>query len=182
MRITGREKIAIFALAAGLWESWKDAYINSRETTPEEMQKRDVDSSIVTRWKQRTEVQKAWNEAQEKLQKIRQKEIEKALETERGKEEGEKTEENAGGNKRTKETKQNAVDYYDPKNQRTQINRIIQEAQDDPKTQLDAIKAIQQTQRDDRQAAREGKTVRVYLPLTCDTCPLAAKAREKAQK
>ena len=74
------------------------------------------------------------------------------------------------------------IDYYDPANQRTQINRIIAESDDDPKTQLDAIKTIQQTQRDDKQAARDQKQVRSYLPLRCESCPLYAKAAAKAIK
>ena len=52
--------------------------------------------------------------------------------------------------------------------------RIIAESSDDPKTQLDAIKAIQQTQRDDRQAAKDSQIQRFYTPIQCRDCIIKA--------
>ena len=179
---TSREKAILFALAAGQIETWQEAFILARDEPEEETRKLKNIRSSVTHWKQHPVTQTAWKHALERLQDLKDNILIEHDKQNPAEKETEGKGNETGDNKRTKETKQNAVDYYDPKNQRTQINRIIQEAQDDPKTQLDAIKAIQQTQRDDRQAAREGKTVRVYLPLTCDTCPLAVKARGKAQK
>ena len=87
--------------------------------------------------------------------------------------------ETAGDSERTKPAKAGRIDYYDPQNQRRTINAIIDKAQDDPKTQLDAIKAIQQTQRDDRQAAKDNQIQRYYTPVSCRLCPFKAKAAKK---
>ena len=92
---------------------------------------------------------------------------------ERAKEEGRKEKE-TGDNERTQTETKTRIDYYDPANQRKQINRIIEESSDDPKTQLDAIKAIQQTQRDDRQAAKDSQIQRFYSPVQCRECIIKA--------
>ena len=172
---TKREKAILFALAAGKIESWHEAFILARDEIEESAKDLKNINSSVTHWKQHPITQIAWKHANERLQDL------KSLAAEDGRKEGEKEgrKKEAGRNEALKTAGASKVDYYDPENQRKQINKIIQQAQDDPKTQLDAIKAIQQTQRDDKQAAREGKTVRIYLPLSCDICPLAQKAREK---
>ena len=172
---TKREKAILFALAAGQLESWQEAFILARDESEESARDLKNIKSSVTHWKQHPVTQTAWKHANERLQDL------KNLAVEEGRKEGEREEREKenGRNEALKTAGVSKVDYYDPENQRKQINKIIQQAQDDPKTQLDAIKAIQQTQRDDKQAAREGKTVRVYLPLSCDICPMAQKARKK---
>jgi len=90
-----------------------------------------------------------------------------------------KKEDEGRDNNRTKLERSGRIDYYNPENQRKQINRIIEQAADDPKTQLDAIKAIQQTQRDDRQAAKDNQIQRFYSPLRCHKCPLYQRRKAK---
>lgn len=175
---TDRENAVLFALAAGYLKSWTEAFILSRQEPEESKNNYKKLSSSVSHWKQHPVTVQAYNEilltVQARDKKIIEDELKK-LQTKQG------PEDNAGDSDSHSRKAKNAVDYYNPENQRNQINKIIAESGDDPKTQLDAIKAIQQTQRDDKQAAREGKTVKVYLPLTCDTCPVLLKAREKAK-
>ena len=172
-RATEKEKAIIFAFAAGFIPSWKEAYILSRETPTE-----SVNSlATVTRWKQREDIRNAYNYAIAFLSKRDEEIKEKAL---REASKGEP--ETPGDNVSTKTRQASKLDYYDPANQRKTINAIIEAAKDDPKTQLDAIKAIQQTQRDDRQAAKDQQTQRIYSPLRCYDCPLHAKALKDSEK
>lgn len=69
------------------------------------------------------------------------------------------------------------VDYSNPENQRKKLNELVNSA-NDPGEALDALKVIISGQKDDRQAAREQKQVRAYLPLTCQDCPLYQKLRK----
>lgn len=180
--ITDREKAILFALQAGYIKTWQEAFILSYNGPEETARNLKKVSSSVTHWKRHPEVVQATEEikqylaARDKL--LIDNEIQK-LNQEQSKEGNEGAN---GGSVRIQERPETGIDYYDPRNQKRQINYIIQQANGDPKTQLDAIKAIQQTQRDDKQAAREGKTVKVYLPLTCDTCPVLARAKEKREK
>ena len=73
------------------------------------------------------------------------------------------------------------VDYSSPAAQRAKLNELINTASD-PGEALDALKVIIQGQRADREAAKEGRVNRVYLPLTCDSCPMYQKARKRAEK
>jgi hypothetical protein len=71
------------------------------------------------------------------------------------------------------------VDYSNPDNRRKLYTQIINRSKDDPKTQLDAAKMFEQIQKDDREAPREQKQSRVYLPLRCEACPLYIRERNK---
>ena len=178
-KATAREEAILFALAAGYIATWKDAYLLSRDKAEAETDADNLNGSIVTRWKQREDINRSYNSALLFLSKRDQAtraQAAKQMQDQRKEEEG------SADSNRTQKAKPANLDYYDPANQRTQINKIIQEAQDDPKTQLDAIKAIQQTQRDDRAAARDQKTVQFYRPLRCRDCPLMQKAERKARK
>lgn len=73
------------------------------------------------------------------------------------------------------------VDYSSPAAQQEKLNELVNTA-DDPGEALDALKVIIQSQKADRDAAREGRVQRVYLPISCDSCPLYQKARKKGQK
>jgi len=84
--------------------------------------------------------------------------------------------ENETGGKKAK-----VVDYSDPTNQARKLNELVNTASD-PGEALDALKVIIQTQKADREAARDQKTVRAYLPLSCYSCPLYEKARKKGGK
>ena len=180
--INPRQKAAVFALAAGILHDWGECYIAAHEARTKEAEILATNYSNVTHWKNQKKIQDYFQEATEKINRDR------ARQHLEGVEEGKKmNDESQAGSSEHTQTKGKTdiapkVDYYDPANQRKQINRIIQEASDDPKTQLDAIKAIQQTQRDDRQAARDQKQVVFHLPLRCDSCPLYEKARRKAAK
>lgn len=71
------------------------------------------------------------------------------------------------------------VDFSNPQERRKQYNTIINNAGDDPKTQLDALKVLEQLQKDDKQAAKDNQIQRFYTPLKCRECPLYEKAKKK---
>lgn len=73
------------------------------------------------------------------------------------------------------------VDYSRPENQTAKLNELINGTKD-PGEALDALKVIISTQKADRDAAKEGRVVRVYVPITCDSCPLYQHARKRAEK
>lgn len=179
MKATDREKAVIFALAAGYIDGWSKAYILSREYSTTQAEEIKSLRPTVTRWKQRDDIQKAYNFAIAALNNRDEATRQKALEEIKTSPEDEGQTTTPADSERTNNQKRSPVDYYDPKNQRTQINKIIAESQDDPKTQLDAIKAIQQTQRDDRQAAKDNQIQRFYTPVNCHFCPLYLKKRPK---
>lgn len=174
-RATGREKAVIFALAAGYLATWKEAYLLSRDKAEGETNPESLNNSIVTRWKQREDITNSYNDALLFLSRRDQ-----ATRAQASKQMSE--EERKEDNNRTEIEKTPRIDYYDPANQRKQINKIIAQSQDDPKTQLDAIKAIQQTQRDDRQAAKDNQIQRFYSPLRCHSCPLHEKEEERQRR
>lgn len=166
--ITDREKAAIYLHLFGGVEDWKLLYLISR---PGEMIQDPKDitylSDLTSKWKNSEKIRDFID-----LVKMDQARKIIAIE-ERAKEEGRKEKEAEESDRTETETK-NRIDYYDPANQRKQINRIIAESSDDPKTQLDAIKAIQQTQRDDRQAAKDSQIQRFYSPVQCRDCIIKA--------
>ena len=73
------------------------------------------------------------------------------------------------------------IDYTNPENQTRKLNELINTASDAGEA-LDALKVIIQGQKADRDAAKEGKTVRAYLPVMCSGCPLYEKAAAKGEK
>ena len=73
------------------------------------------------------------------------------------------------------------VDYSSPAAQQAKLNELVNTA-DDPGEALDALKVIIQSQKADRDAAKEGRVQRVYLPVSCTDCPLYLKARKKGEK
>lgn len=177
--ITDREKAAILALKIGLIQDAKTAYIVAEDKARKDVPQNAL-KSMISKWINSDKV-KTFSDYVERLLADRDADARK-----RGREEernGTRPEESKPAeNERSQHRQAKDVDYYDPANQRKQINRIIQEASDDPKTQLDAIKAIQQTQRDDRQAARDQRQVQAFLPLRCSVCPLMEKARKNTIK
>ena len=64
-----------------------------------------------------------------------------------------------------------SVDYTDPKNQARKLNELVNRA-DNTGEVLDALKVIIATQKADRDAARDGRQVRAYVPIGCNDCPL----------
>lgn len=181
---TDRERAAIFALAAGYITDWKTAFIAADEKETKIVSNYSALHSNVSHWKNCAKVKRLYDDATRFLAIRDQQNRDDASQEERRRIEAQSQDGGREEDSKHTQTKRPAaiVDYYDPVNQRTQINRIIAESDNDPKTQLDAIKAIQQTQRDDKQAARDQKQVRSYLPLRCESCPLYAKAAAKATK
>lgn len=171
MKASEREKAILFALAAGqLADGWKEAFILSSQKSEKDVTNQKNIATSAERWRRRPEILKAYEKALAAVQEL--------------KEEGKPAEDGtgpqlAGDSNRTKPAKPGRIDYYNPENQRKTINAIIDRAQDDPKTQLDAIKTIQQTQRDDRQAAKDNQIQRFYTPVTCKICPLYQKRIKK---
>lgn len=165
--ITDREKAAIYFHLYGHENDWKKLYLISR---PGPMPKTTQDilylGDLASKWKNNPRIKEFLKEETDRQTWQRMKEEERIRE--KAKEEKRQEDNESTDNKRPAAT----VDYYDPKNQRTQINKIIQESSDDPRTQLDAIKAIQQTQRDDKQAAKDQQIQRFYSPVRCNICPI----------
>lgn len=180
MKATEREKAVIFSLAAGYIDSWQKAFILSRDYPIKQAEEIKSLAPTVTRWKQREDIQNAYNYAITALNLRDEETARKAREEASKKDDEETAPQLAGDSNRTKNAKPGRIDYYNPDNQRKTINAIIDKAQDDPKTQLDAIKAIQQTQRDDRQAAKDNQIQRFYMPVACHTCPFKAKKAKKS--
>lgn len=171
MKASEREKAILFALAAGqLADGWKEAFILSSQKPEKDVTNQKNIATSAERWRRRPEILKAYESALKAVQDLK----------EEGKtDEGDTGPQLAGDSNRTKPAKAGKIDYYNPENQRRTINAIIDKAQDDPKTQLDAIKAIQQTQRDDRQAAKDNQIQRFFTPVTCKICPLYQKRTKK---
>ena len=168
MKASEREKAILFVLAAGQLDGgWKEAFILSSQKAEKDVTNQKNITTSAERWHRRPEIMKAYEKALKAVQELK--------EEGRPAEDGTGIEDERGDNNRTKPGKPAKVDYYNPENQRRQINKIIEQSQDDPKTQLDAIKAIQQTQRDDRQAAKDNQIQRFYSPLRCHHCPLYLK-------
>lgn len=181
--ITDREKAAILAYNLGILPDAKTAYFVAEDKAVKDIPQKAL-KSMISKWINSPKFTQ-FDDYVNRLLADRDSDARR-----RGRQEAEKrmqqgdarNEEEAGRSDHAETQPGKTVDYYDPANQRKQINRIIQEASDDPKTQLDAIKAIQQTQRDDRQAARDQKQVKSYLPLRCLSCPLYTKARKNTTK
>lgn len=177
--ITDREKAAILAYKLGIIQDARSAYIAAEDKARKDVPQAAL-KSMVSKWINSPKIVQFSDYVTRLLADRDADARQRGRDEERN---GIKSEEEKPAeSERTQHHQSKPVDYYDPANQRQQINRIIAESSDDPKTQLDAIKAIQQTQRDDRQAARDQKQVQSYLPLRCDTCPLMEKARAKAAK
>ena len=163
--LSDRERAAIFYHVFGGVDDWKVLYLIARDEAPPKDPKDILYlSDLASKWKRSPKIQ-------DFLADVLQEKARQAIAIE---EKAKREEERVEGSERTESKPGRAVDYYDPANQRKQINRIIAESSDDPKTQLDAIKAIQQTQRDDRQAAKDSQIQRFYTPIQCRDCIIKA--------
>lgn len=171
--ITEREKAAIRLHIYGGVNDWRLLFVMAGGEGPGSATGL---ASYVSKWKQSPKIK------QEIADLTRQKALEDEAtirrEIERYEREGKKTDEGVESLRPERETKK-GLDFYDPVNQKKLLNDLINTAKD-PDEKLDALKIITATQRDDRQAAKEGRQVRAYLPLNCSDCPLYLKA--KAQK
>lgn len=165
-----RERAAIcFELLTGTTDRRVLINIARDATATQNASPKSVDA-VASKWYNMQKV-KTYRESLKRLLYQRDEQArEEGRQEERKRKEEEKT---------PKETPKNAADYNDPAQRRKLYNTIIIEAKDDPKTQLDAAKLIEQTQRDDRQAAQERKQTALFLPVSCDICPLMEREREK---
>ena len=163
--LTDREKAAIRLHVFGGVQDWRLLFdmAGGNTTSPRSY------ATFVSRWKTSTkviqEIEAQRRELYARDEAIRQRAREE-IERETSEED-----ESRGSSRR----KRDKIDYFDPKNQREKLNELINEASD-PDEALDALKVLINTQRDDRQAAKEGRQVRAYLPLNCRDCPLYQKA------
>lgn len=73
------------------------------------------------------------------------------------------------------------TDYTNPEAQRKLLNHLINTA-GDGKEKLDALKTIVSMQKDDREAAKDNKVQRFYMPLKCTQCPLHARAEKRRER
>lgn len=166
---TQREKVAIFALAYGLVKTWTETFVLAYDGTPEQARERGGFATIVQRWKNRPDIVATFQDMQNLIyDRDRSNRLQ-------GKKEGERLrdEERGGESIRTKTEppKGQGIDYTKPENQTAKLNELVNNADDIGET-LDALKVIIQTQKADREAAKEGKVVRAYIPMTCNDCPL----------
>lgn len=136
----------------------------------------NINRSTVYKWKCSAKIVELIRDLERKKQDTIDNAVNKALEQIKG---------NEGGNIRTDiengPKKAKIVDYSDPMNQARKLNELVNTATD-PGEALDALKVIMQAQKSDREAAREQRVVRAYLPLTCSECPYLEKARKRAEK
>lgn len=198
-KITLREKAVLLMIAAGLVDDWQEAYFAAEDKSEKDARSIQYPKQQAWRWKRCHKVEStlqefrkmfddmkadARAEGREDGRRQKQMEIDEEIQKDRqtqgeeGKREGDNERPNDEGRARQKIP----VDYSDPAERRKAYNTIIRATADDPKTQLDALKVFEQIQKDDRQAAKEGKQVRAYLPITCDVCPLYSKAKMKLKK
>lgn len=131
--------------------------------------------TLVSRWKRSPKVKAETEHQQREKFTIEQAQRQRweAEKEESEKEEGTGESESQAGRSRSR------TDYTKPDEQKKLLNDLINNAKD-PDAKLDALKIIIAGQRDDRQAAKEGKQVRAFLPLNCRDCILYQ--REKAKQ
>lgn len=185
-KITNREKAAILAVVFGIVDDWTEAYIVAEDKSLEEAKQLKFIASAVSRWRKSDKVKNTVKEFQKLIAdrdaEERQKGREEAFsEITHNQNEDNNESENESECFETKAKRNFAkpIDYSDPENRKRLYNEVIRKAKDDYKTQLDAAKMFEQIQKDDKQAAREQKQVRAYLPIMCKECALYERARLK---
>lgn len=177
-KITDREKAAILMKAAGLVDNWTDVYVIADDKPADDVRKQSSLAASVSRWRNSAKVQKCLSDYEKLL-------ADRDAEQRRIAREEEREKAVAGGSVSTKSNQAgkiaSLVDYSDPVNQARKLNELVNSA-DDPGEALDALKVIISTQKADREAARDNKTVRAYIPITCSDCPLYSRAKNKLSK
>lgn len=173
-RLTEREKSALYMHVFGAVDNWRLLYCiaeNGPAKNPE-----TVEKTAVSKWKNSDKVT-----AYIDTLKRAKYDLLKAAEDQGA----ERARNEHGVNTCTKpETPAPVakfIDYSNPDAQRAKLNELVNTA-DDPGEALDALKVIIQGQRADRDAAKDGRTVRAYVPLGCTSCPLYNGARKGAAK
>lgn len=173
-KLTDREKAAIFWHIFGGVDDWKTLYLAALDepyTGPEKNL-----SDFASKWKRTPKIQEFLQAVQEIRFKILQAAQQKGFEEGRAAVLDNVHTETTAGARSTK-----FVDYSDPANQARKLNELVNTA-DDPGEALDALKVIMQAQKADREAAKDNKIARFYLPLQCSGCPLLEKRRRQLSK
>lgn len=169
--LTLRERVAVKSLVFGIVKNWYEAYEIAYNGQAEDLQKRKALPTIVTRWKNSDLVKDYYNETLYLFKQEQEQRKLAILEEARANDQGK------GESVHTKSRTPQRVDYSNPQNQMQKLNELVNSASDTAET-LDALKVIIQTQKADRDAAREGKQVKAYVPITCNDCPLYRKAKK----
>lgn len=173
-KLTDREKAAIYWHIFGGVDDWKALYLAALDepyTGPEKNL-----SDFASKWKRTPKIQAYIETVRESRFKILQAAQQKGFEEGRAAVMDNVHTEPANGARSTK-----FVDYSDPANQARKLNELVNTA-DDPGEALDALKVIMQAQKADREAAKDNKIARFYLPLQCSGCPLLEKRRRQLPK
>ena len=173
-KLTDREKAAIYWHIFGGVEDWKLLYLAALDE-PYNGPDKSL-SDFASKWKRTPKIQALIEAVRESRFKILQAAQQKGFEEGRAAVRDNIRTETEPGARSTK-----FVDYSDPANQARKLNELINTA-DDPGEALDALKVIIQTQKADREAAKDQKTVRAYIPLQCSGCPLYQKRRQPGPK
>lgn len=183
-RLTTREKAVLFAYAAGIIDNIKDAYIAADDKPQRETENQTAINCSVSRWHNSAKVQNTLQQFK-KMLADRDAEQRQAGRMEERNRDSQAQDMEPAESVRTKAQPAGQlakfVDYSDPANQARKLNELINTA-DDPGEALDALKVIIQTQKADREAAKDQKIVRAYLPVHCAGCPLYEKRRRQPPK
>ena len=173
-RLTPGEIAAVYYHVFGGCQDWRLLYAIADGIKDKQVY--DINHNTVSKWKGMDKITGL----------IQQLTAEKVRNEKTGTEKGNnQDEQQAGGSVRTepgpKLKNSKFVDYSSPAAQQAKLNELVNTA-DDPGEALDALKVIIQSQKADRDAAKEGRVQRVYLPVSCTDCPLYLKARKKVEK
>lgn len=172
-KLTPAEVAAIHLHVYGGASDWLQLYAIADGIKEKDLE--SINRSTVYKWKNSLKIVELIRDLERKKQDTLERAVNSALEQIKEDEGGCVRTENDGTGKRGK-----TVDYTDPSNQARKLNELVNTATD-PGEALDALKVIMQAQKSDREAAREQKQVRAYLPLTCAECPFLEKARKRAK-
>lgn len=164
--LSEREKSAIYYHVFGGVDDWDLLYMIADDNKLNADKDRKYFHQIVSTWKRSDKVQNFIKELRERQidqigeirQRIREEEKNKLFES-------------IDTNNTPDDPGAKIIDYTNPDSQRRKLNLLINQAKDNDEA-LDALKVMIQTQKDDKQAAREQKQQRIYLPLSCSSCPL----------
>lgn len=184
--ITLREKAAVYALVSGVLETWTDCYVVAMQDHEDITRRRAGLATMVARWKSRQDIKDLFLNAQryyldKDAAAVERWKRENPTHETGGNEDAPgvlvdnvRTDNKTPGNRKT-------VDYTNPENQARKLNELVNRA-DNTGEALDALKVIIQTQKADRDAARDGRQVRAYVPIGCNDCPLYQRAAQGTKK
>ena len=181
-KLSNREKCAIFALVNGIIPDWETAYICADDNKTSTTETLKALACSVSRWKNSAKVKQYTQECAKLLATREAEAIAKGLD--KAKQNGQdeqNTEESEAPKTQPTTAIAKSVDYSDPANQMRKLNDLVNTA-DDSGEALDALKVIIQTQKADKEAARERKTVVFFTPVKCLDCQMYQKAKARQEK